>query len=671
MSSDELEREQNALDRARSALATMRERTSALLSDLRAAGKPDLDLEATLSYRLKLLAETSRPLFFGRIDQADGDRWYVGRRHVEDREGTPLVLEWRVPAAAPFYRARPNDPLGLERRRQFMIDGTTVTSFADDLFGELATSGEQRLRGGDALLAELERARTGEMADIVATIQAEQDEVVRAPLAGVLAVQGGPGTGKTAIGLHRAAYLLYNHPELAQTGVLVVGPSRTFIRYVAQVLPSLGETSVVQLALGDLVHGVTATADDPPDVARLKGDLRAADLVAAAVGNLRGGTEVDLDVSVGVRRVRVRAEEVNALASRIAERAGPFRAGRAALRARLLSAVHREVVAFGGSNVDKARIDTEVKAQAVFDKVLDACWPAVSAKGLISELFSNRRRLAAAAAGIFDDDEWPQLLRSRPGAGAGVRTIWTTSDLALIDEAEWLIAGRGRTFGHVVVDEAQDLTPMQVRMVARRGPAGSFTVLGDLAQATGPFTPTSWEETARPLPKKGGFELAYLTLGYRAPATVLEFASRLLPVAAPDVAPTEAVRPGRTPPMIERVEPARLAEAVATETARLADQGLYTGCIVPEAVRPSVLSALKRRGIDFGVAERDGLMQGVTVVSPRGAKGLEFEAVVVVEPAEIAGEERAGLRLLYICLTRPIQHLSIVHSADLPAGLSG
>jgi DNA helicase IV len=671
-SDDELEREQARLDAARRALAAMRERTATLLSDLRAAGKPDLDLEATLSHRLTLLAETSRPLFFGRTDHTDGTRWYIGRRHVEDAAANPLVIEWRVPAATPFYRARPGDPLGLERRRQFMVDGTTVTSFADDLFGELATPGEQRLRGGDALLAELERTRAGEMVDIVATIQVEQDEVVRAPLPGILAVQGGPGTGKTAIGLHRAAYLLYNHPELAQSGVLVVGPSRTFIRYIGQVLPSLGETAVVQVALADLVHGVVATIEDDHEVARLKGDLRAGALVAAALANLRGTADADLVVDVGVRRISVAAGDVNAIAERIAARGGPYRSGRAALRVQLLSAIHRRVVSAAGADVDKARLDREVRAQPGFDKVLDACWPAVSAKGLVGALLSDRRRLAAAASGVFSDQEWHLLLRKR----AAGRTTWTSSDLPLVDEAEWLIAGRGRTFGHVVADEAQDLTPMQVRMLARRNPAASFTVLGDLAQATGPFTPRSWEEATAPLAcaarGEEGFALAELSLGYRAPATVLELASRLLPEAAPGIVPTEAVRPGRTPASIMRVSPDELAGAVAFEAARLGEQGFYVGCIVPDGNRGAVLAALRRQGTQFGIAERDGLLQPITVVTPRGAKGLEFDAAVVVEPAEIAGQDPtgAGLRLLYVCLTRPIQHLTIVHSADLPAGLA-
>lgn len=670
MSSDnELAREQAALDSSRRALSAMRTRTATLLTELRAAGKPDPDLEATLSHRLALLAETSRPLFFGRTDHLDGARYYIGRRHVEDAAGNPLVLEWRVPAATPFYRARPAEPLGLTRRRQFMIEGGAVTSFADDLFGELARSGEQRLRGGDALLAELERTRTGEMADIVATIQVEQDEVVRAPLAGVLAVQGGPGTGKTAIGLHRAAYLLYNHPELAQSGVLVVGPSRTFIRYVAQVLPSLGETAVVQVALGDLVHGVAATSDDPVPVARLKGDLRSAALIRAALGNLLRVPATDLEVDIGVRRVVVQAAEVDAIAGRIAARGGPYRAGRAALRAQLLGAIHRKLVVSAGIDVDERRLDQEARQQPGFSKVLEGRWPAVSAKGLVADLLSDRRQLAAAARDIFTDDEWTLLLRKRVSG----KVPWTTSDLPLVDEAEWLIAGRGRTFGHVIADEAQDLTPMQVRMLARRGPSGSFTVLGDLAQATGPFTPRSWEEATAPLPIEAGYELASLTLGYRAPATVLELASRLLPVAAPGVGATDAVRPGRTPPSVLRVDPAELGETVASEAVRLSEMRYYVGCIVPDGARHEVIAALRRREVHFGIAERDGLLQPITIVTPRGAKGLEFDAAVVVEPSAIAAGDPggAGLRLLYVCLTRPIQHLSIVHSEDLPAPLAG
>src|SRR5580693_2428184 len=276
-SDPEVAAEQAALDHALASLGTMRRRAEQLLEDLIAAGNPDLDYVAALSRRISLLADSPRPLLFGRIDEEGGPTWRIGRRHVEDTRSDPVVIDWRAPVAVPFYRASAKDALGLARRRQIMVDRGSVMAVADDLFGDAGDqAGTTRLRGGDALLAELERARTGEMLDIVATIQAEQDEIIRAPLHQLLTVQGGPGTGKTAVGLHRAAFLLYNHPGLSREGVLVLGPSRAFLRYIAQVLPSLGEEAVVQSTMADLAPRLKLRAEDPLDVRRLKGDPRKA-----------------------------------------------------------------------------------------------------------------------------------------------------------------------------------------------------------------------------------------------------------------------------------------------------------------------------------------------------------------------------------------------------------
>src|SRR4051812_36848553 len=254
----------------------MQARTQHVFDRIMATGGfQDLDHEVAMRRRIALLGDSPRPLLFGRIDERDGERWYIGRRHVEDERADPVVVEWRTPVAEPFYQARPGDARGLVRRRHLMVEARRVLSIADDVFGAGAAElGDVRLRGGDALLAELERARTGVMLDIVATIQLEQDEVIRAPLAGVLTVQGGPGTGKTAIGLHRAAYLLYNHPELARAEVMVVGPSRAFLGYIAQVLPSLGEEAVLQVTLADLVPEVAAGRDDTHEAQLVKGDAR-------------------------------------------------------------------------------------------------------------------------------------------------------------------------------------------------------------------------------------------------------------------------------------------------------------------------------------------------------------------------------------------------------------
>jgi len=285
---DELAREQEVLDDAHTALGAMRARAQETLARVHATGGfDDLAHEVALRRRVATLAESNRPLVFGRTDAEPpatgepGERWYIGRRHVEDAAGDPLVVEWRTRVAEPFYRARPAEPMGLRRRRHLIVDGRLLVSYSDDLFGAADDLGDVRIRGGDALLAELERARTGQMLDIVATIQAEQDEVIRAPLAGVLAVQGGPGTGKTAIGLHRAAFLLYHHPELARAEVMVLGPSRAFLGYIAQVLPSLGEEAVVQVTVADLVPQVRVRGDEPLTVQRVKGDARMGTVIAA------------------------------------------------------------------------------------------------------------------------------------------------------------------------------------------------------------------------------------------------------------------------------------------------------------------------------------------------------------------------------------------------------
>ncbi|MGH9064819.1 MAG: HelD family protein, partial [Acidimicrobiales bacterium] len=628
-------------------------------------------------------------LCFGRIDTARpggaAETWYIGRRHVEDGAGDPVVVEWRAPVAVPFYRARPNDPMGLVRRRQFLVDGRQVVSLADDRFGEGAGSdGDPRLRGGDALLAELERSRAGEMLDIVATIQVEQDEVIRSPLPGVLAVQGGPGTGKTAIGLHRAAYLLYAHPELARSSVLVVGPNRTFLRYISMVLPSLGEEAVLQTTLADLVPGVRAPGPEAPGAELVKGDVRMAAVLVQALAGRRGTVEEDVVLSYRLTRLVLAAADVNAAAGALASRQAPYQAGRAALRDRLVSMAYRRAVqepALLGS-VEPAGVARALRADPGFRAALDRLWPAVSAKSLVRDLLDSPVRLARAAAGVLTPDEQAALLGRDGAAGAAGAAAeaaaatrrarsWTVADIPLLDEAEALLGGVGRTYGHVVVDEAQDLSPMQLRMLARRCPAGSMTVLGDLAQGTGAFAHDSWDEVVEHLPTPEGHRLEELTLGYRAPGQVLDLASRLLAVAAPGIVPTESVRRGRQSPLIVRTGPTGLLPEAAAQAAGLGRSYGSVGVVTAAAAVRGASRALAAAGVDYGVAERDGLARPVTVLAAVEARGLELDAVVVVEPAAILADAPRGLRLLYVCLTRPVQALSIVHAAPLPDALVG
>jgi DNA helicase IV len=673
--SDELAREQAVLDHAHRSLRAMRARAEATLASMRASGGfDDLAHEVALRRRIAVLGDSNRPLVFGRIDEqpaattsdgAAGDRWYIGRRHVEDEAGDPV--EWRTRVAEPFYRARPGDPMGLTRRRHLMVDGPRLVGYSDDLFGVDDAGGDieglehVRIRGGDALLAELERARTGQMLDIVATIQVEQDEVIRAPLAGVLAVQGGPGTGKTAIGLHRAAYLLYNHPELARSEVMVLGPSRAFLGYIAQVLPSLGEEAVVQVTITDLVPSVRVRAEESIAVQRVKGDARMATVIERALAQRRGVVRETAHVRIGTTRVAVTPDDLAAMVSEQVAREVPYKVARAALRTRMVSFVHRR---HGMLAADPEGVRRTIRSAPALVAALDAAWPAVSASALVRDLFADPTRLAAAAVDVLDTDE--QALLARPA-----RAPWAAGDLALLDEATALLEGHTSTYGHIVADEAQDLSPMQLRMLGRRAPAGSITVLGDLAQATGASTHESWDDVIAHLPTPGGARVTELTLGYRAPAPVLDFASRLLRVAAPNVRATDAVRTGSRPVRVVETSGEALHARVAALIAELHAESLLTACIVAPDDLDASARALEASGIRFGTPDRDGVGRPVTLVPATLAKGLEFDAVVVVEPAAIVGTEGdvRGLRLLYVALTRPIQQLTVVHHRPLPSAL--
>ena len=663
----ELQAEQAYLDHALLSLAAMRQRAEQLLQDLIGAGNPDLDYVAALSRRVNLLADSPRPLLFGRIDEDGGPTWHIGRRHVEDARSDPVVVDWRARVAVPFYRASAKDALGLARRRQIMVDRRSVVAVADDLFGAGDDdAGSTRLRGGDALLAELERARTGEMLDIVATIQAEQDEIIRAPLGQLLTVQGGPGTGKTAVGLHRAAFLLYNHPPLSREGVLVLGPSRAFLRYIAQVLPSLGEEAVVQTTVADIAPKAKVRVEEPMEVRRIKGDARMGQLLRRALEGRRRALVDDVSLRVRFARATLRADDVNRLVASIVARPGPYKAGRLALRSRLVSEARRVFRSSARLGADETWFEGELISTDEFSGLLDTLWPAVSPTALVRELLSSRAQLERFSVGLLTGDERQLLLRSRAATAAS--TAWSSDDLALLDEAASLIGGRTRTYGHIVVDEAQDLTPMQFRMIARRAPSGSITVLGDLAQATGPWTYADWSEVRAHLPESAPLHHDELTLGYRAPGRVLEFASRLLAEAAPGVGPTSSIRRGRTDPAVHVVPAEELVPAALSEARLLAEEHALVALIAPAELVPELVG-LARRDADVGLLERDAMTRSITIVPAPAAKGLEFDAAVVLEPAAIAGADNRGLRLLYVALTRPIQHLSVVHAEPLPAAL--
>ncbi len=677
----DLAEERARLRFAQVCLDAMRARTASKVADedILGANKADADaVKWQLQRRLASLEDDAAVLCFGRIDEEAGDRWYIGRRHVEDDRGAPVVVDWRAEVATPFYRATLADPFGLKRRRRFVFTGRELTDVFEEDFDDpdsMAGSGGVP----DPLLAELGRARTGQMRDIVATIQAEQDAIIRAPLETCLVVQGGPGTGKTAVGLHRAAFLLYEHRGLlSRDGVLVVGPNPVFLRYISQVLPSLGETSATQTTV-DALLGLRfrVVASDAAAVAAVKGDARMASVIARAA-------EAAIRIPADGVRLRYRTRTIAFEAAELAElvrdaraRGAAFASQRERFRSSLLRRAYDRYTGGvpGGWEADRRRgretepegaggrrieLDEQEFAETLLGdtasrKAIDGLWRTVNGLGLVRSLLTQRGVLARAAGGVLDADEQALLLRPRATAQA-----WTASDLPLIDEAEQFVKGGARRFGHVVIDEAQDLSPMQLRMLARRARHHSMTVLGDLAQATGPASPASWTATLTHLGSPANAQATELTLGYRLPGAFLALANRLLPVAAPDVAPARSVREDGDPPDVHRCEPNQLMAAVA-EHALVLSKEFATVAVIAHDDRVDVLRA------ELGVGAEGSLV----VLPPSLAKGLEFDAVIVVEPAEIFEERPHGPRLLFVALTRAVQHLALAHADGLPDALQG
>jgi DNA helicase IV len=653
----DLDAEQSYIDDAYRCLAAMRDRTSRV-ADLADSAAQEVDsaiAQAHLRHRLTSLDTDMDGLSFGRLDEEAGDTWYVGRRHVEDARGDPVVVDWRADVAIPFYRATPVDALGLSRRRRFLMTGKRLDDLYDEVFDD-PDSVDAARHGGipDPLLVELERERTGEMRDIVATIAAEQDEVIRAPLESCLVVQGGPGTGKTAVGLHRAAFLLYEHRrQLDVEGVLVIGPNPIFLRYIGQVLPSLGETATRQTTLERLLAGTAyrATGVDDDHAAAVKGDARMARVVARAVAGARRPPEEDLAVATAWGGITVTAAALGAALHDVAARGVPHNVGRTAFRRQAARLVRTQLVRRRGDEAVPAEgLDADLRRNRAWNRALDRAWPALTAPGLVRRLLTNRAALAEAADGLLGPDERAAILR-RPARKVSDEP-WTVADLAVLDEAEAAIAGPPRSYGHIVVDEAQDLSAMGLRALARRSPAASMTVLGDLAQATAPGAQESWDEAIAHLGGPATATRADLDLGYRVPASIMDMANRLLAEAAPGVTPCRSVRAGGRPPVFVAADDVggEVRRAVAELTAEFGTVAV----VVPDALR----------------AEVAGLPDAVPALRPPEAKGLEFDAVVVVEPEAIAGGTARGLRLLYVALTRAVQELVVVHARPLPAGLA-
>jgi DNA helicase IV len=782
----DLQDEQQYLNRAYDGLEFMRGEARQMLQGVLDLGRGgtfqsrterDIVVRTSLA-RLEQLDIGDQALYFGRIDRtpepgedgedgspALGESFHIGRLAVSGPDHEPLVVDWRAPVAEPFYRATGLDPQGLARRRHLSVRGRTVLGLEDEYFvdpdgraptttapgadgsptgtggGERLLSDGMVLGGPGALLSALGQARTGHMGDIIGTIQREQDEIIRSPLAGVLVVQGGPGTGKTAVALHRAAYLLYTHRfPLERQGVLVVGPNPLFLRYIEQVLPSLGETGVSLSTVAGLVPEVRVRGVDDAAVAKLKGDERMVKVLARAVRTRQRPLRRDAEIPFGAGVLRLRAgttEDIVAVARR---RPGTHNARRRFVEAQVLRSLsdeYRSRLSRGGTDMvteaptqeEQADLAQRLRRVPEVADALDRMWPRLSPHEFLHDLFGARALLTAAGKGVLSPAEVQRLYRPR---SASLDTVhWTVADTALIDEARTLLGPRraGRTnraraqrseeasspdvafwpqglatspvpvtgpasgsddeirsFGHIVVDEVQDLSPMQLRMLARRSLSGSMTVVGDIAQATGPWAPQGWDDVTRHLSPQRPPRLVELTVSYRTPSEVVALASRVLAVAAPTITPPRPVRQAGATPRIVQTTRAGLAATVA-DVAREETVAVAPGRVAvlgPAVMLPEVARALAEAGLD-PVDPRDpggeGLAAGLVVLPADETNGLEFDSVIVVEPSLVAavGDEPAGegppvattrgLRTLYVALTRPTKRLAVVHADPLPVEL--
>ncbi|KOT29293.1 ATPase AAA [Streptomyces caelestis] len=673
---DPLARERAHLAASRSALRAMREDVEALdIGDVTANWVNATVLERQIEERIKALADLSdTPLFFGRLDYlhspgaeraegAEGERFYIGRRHVHDADGDPMVIDWRAPVSQPFYRASKKDPHDIALRRRFGYTGGDLTAYEDEHLSDPTAADT----AGKLLQQEIERPRVGPMRDIVATIQPEQDEIVRSGLSGSVCVQGGPGTGKTAVGLHRVAYLLYAHRErLARTGTLVVGPNRSFLHYIEQVLPALGELTVAQATVDDLVAHVEVRGTDEAPAAVVKGDARMARVLRRALYSHVTMPTEPVVVVRGSRRWRVPAYELEEIVRQLLDRGIRYGAARDALPQRIAHAVLVQMERAGEAPDD--RVQDAVARNAAVKAAVKTVWPAVDPAKLVLRLLGDAEFLAEHAEGVLDAQEQKTILWTKP-ARSVKSAKWSAADAVLIDEAADLIQ-RTHSLGHVVLDEAQDLSPMQYRAVGRRCTTGSATVLGDLAQGTTPWATRSWEEALTHLGKQDAV-IEELTAGFRVPTDVITYASRLLPHIAPGLTPVASIREN---PGLFEVRPAGGTDDVVSACRELLGNEGSVGLIAADVRVPELAEALTAAGITYvAPGEETTHATRLTLVPASLAKGLEYDYVVLDEPRAVVDaepDERTGLRRLYVALTRAVSGLIVTHKAPLPDQLT-
>ncbi|WP_231935310.1 HelD family protein [Micromonospora viridifaciens] len=684
-------------------------------------------------------------LCFGRLDGDDGSHRYIGRIGIFDTSGDydPLLMDWRAPAARAFYLATAANPQGVRRRRHLRTRERKVTGLNDEVLdiGTASPTAHEELTGEASLLAALNAGRTGRMRDIVETIQAEQDRIIRADLPGVLVVQGGPGTGKTAVALHRAAYLLYTHrQQLSTRGVLLVGPNATFLRYISQVLPALAETGVLLRTQADLFPGVQARRTEPAGTAALKGRAVMVEVLANAVRDRQWVPDEPLEIELPQREIlTLDPAVVREARDRVRRSNRPHNLARALFDIEIVHALAAQVAErigadpLGGENLlseaDVAEIRRELHEDPEVRATLDQLWPVLTPQRLLADLYADPARIAAAAPMLTDAER--ALLHREPGG-------WTPADVPLLDEAAELLgederaaaarrerirslqreyaegvleiargsrsidvedeadggeilgvtdlldadrllerqeesdrlttaqraaADRSWAFGHVIVDEAQELSPMAWRLLMGRCPSRSMTIVGDVAQ-TGALTGTpSWAEALAPY-VADRWRLAELTVSYRTPAEIMAVAADVLAAIDPALRPPRSVRASGVPPWDRTVDADRLAaelvEATAREAAGLADGRL--GVIVPAGRVAELGRAVTAALPEAAVGEQPELANRVVVLTTEQAKGLEFDSVLVVEPERIVGESPRGHNDLYVALTRATQRLGILRT---------
>ncbi|WP_279330471.1 AAA family ATPase [Streptomyces sp. OS603R] len=673
---DPLARERSHLTASRAALRAMREDVEALdIRDVTANWVNAEVLQRQIDERIKALADLSdTPLFFGRLDYlrapgaeqaegAEGEQFYIGRRHVHDADGDPMVIDWRAPVSQPFYRASKKDPMDVGLRRRFGYTGGDLTAYEDEHLSDPAEAAAT----SKLLQQEIERPRVGPMRDIVATIQPEQDEIVRSGLSGSVCVQGGPGTGKTAVGLHRVAYLLYAHRErLARTGTLVVGPNRSFLHYIEQVLPALGELAVAQATVDDLVAHVEVRGTDDATAATVKGDARMAEVLRRALYSHVTMPTEPVVVVRGSRRWRVPAYELEEIVRQLLDRDIRYGAAREALPQRIAHAVLVQMERAGEAPDD--RVQDAVARNAAVKTAVKAVWPAADPAKLVLRLLGDAEFLAEHAEGLLDEQEQKAVLWAKP-ARSVKSAKWSAADTVLIDEAADLIR-RTPSLGHVVLDEAQDLSPMQYRAVGRRCSTGSATVLGDLAQGTTPWATRRWEEALSHLGKPDAV-VEELTAGFRVPTDVITYASRLLPHIAPGLTPVASIREN---PGLFEVRGASGPDDVVAACRELLTREGSVGLIAADPRIPDLTEALASAGLPHvSPGEETTESTRLTLVPASLAKGLEYDYVLLDEPRAIVDaepDERTGLRRLYVTLTRAVSGLIITHGAPLPTQLT-